>query len=381
MKATISFFILIFTVMASFSTSLAQDKNNFVIRGNTGNVNNGIIRLSYYDMKKWRYDSTTIHAGKFALSGYISEPCKAELSYYINPQQDYTTSLWLERGEIKIYSDSFFQHIRIIGGKVNRDDSILAYSKLPIKKHYQSLLDTLDNLKSKDSIEAFREKIYPYLDEIKRADFDFFAAHPNSPVTGYYLMPYLPELSLPTLKNIYARFNPSMRSSLYGGEIKKRIALLSRIDTGHTAPLFCGVNYPGNTTICLQRFKGNYVLLDFWGSWCLPCRKQTPHLIELFSQYKNRGFIVIGIADDDENINAWKQAIKKDGSDIWYNILDGKIKDKNGQVNASASITSKFGVNMFPTKILIDKEGMVIGRYTGAEAEGKLDEKLLELFK
>lgn len=88
---------------------------------------------------------------------------------------------------------------------------------------------------------------------------------------------------------------------------------------------------------------------------------------------------IIGVSDD-ENINAWKTAVKKDKIGIWYNII-GLKKDKNGSIDKSEWISKKFGVQVLPTKILIDKSGMIIGRYTGTEEEPAFDKKLSEIFK
>ncbi len=381
MKVTNTILIFSLIQLGSLGQSGAQKRHPFLIKGNIASINSGIVRLSYYDLKEWKYDSAFIRSGKYLFRGYVSAPCKAVLSFQSNSQKEYSLDFWLDKEEIKIFSNSLLQNKRVIGGSINRDDSALEYSKLPIKKLYQPLLDTLDNLKDKDSISAYREKIYPYLDEIRKADLNFFASHPNSIITGFYLMPYLPELPLNTLQKIYSRFNQTMRSTIYGEELRKRIEILVRIDTGQAAAAFCGVNYSNNAKVCLQNFKGRYVLLDFWASWCLPCRKGTPHLIELFTKYRDSGLIVIGIADDDDNVHAWEQAIKKDGATIWYNILNGKKKGKNGQMNSSASITNKFGIQAFPTKILIDREGIIIGRYNGVDEEIKLDQKLVEIFK
>ncbi len=375
----IIFFLIIFWDFVS--PCIAQKGNSFILKGTITNVNNGIMRLSYYDRGKWKNDSAFIHSCKYLFQGYVSDPSKAVLSFQNSSKRQYRIDLWLDKGEIQIYSDSLFQNKKVVGGNVNRDDSILEYSKRSINKRFQPLLDTLENLRDRDSISVFREKIYPYLDEIRRADFSFFTSHPNSVITGFYLMPYLSDLSLDTLQKIYSRFNHTMRATIYGKELKKRIENLERVKTDRVAIAFCGTNFCDNTRICLKKFKGNYIILDFWASWCIPCRQSTPHLINLFNKYKDRGLTVIGIADDDDNPKAWQQAIKKDGTDIWYNILGGKKEGKNGQVDISASISDKYNIHALPTKILIDRDGIIIGRYTGIEEESKLDKQLIQIFE
>lgn len=381
MSSTKKVMFFLITLWGSISPSVAQKGNYFIIEGKIANVNNGIMRLSYYDLGKWKYDSAFIQSGKYLFHGFVSMPCKAELSYQNSSKSQYRIDFWLNKGTIQIFSDSIFQNKRVVGGAINRNYYALEYSKRSINKRYQPLLDTLENLRDGDSIIVFREKVYPYLDEIKKADLNFFASHPNSIITGFYLMPYLSELPLDTLQKIYSRFNHTMRLTIYGKELKKRIEILEEVNTGRGAIAFCGNNFPDNARICLKNFKGKYVLLDFWASWCIPCRQGSPHLIDLFNKYKGQGLVVIGIADDDSSPSAWERAIKKDGTDIWYNILRGTKEGMNGQLDISASVNDKYGIRALPTKILIDRDGIIIGRYTGTEDELALDEKLSEIFK
>ena len=118
----------------------------------------------------------------------------------------------------------------------------------------------------------------------------------------------------------------------------------------------------------LEALKGKYVLLDFWGSWCAPCRASHPHLKELYSKYKDKGFEIVGIAQEhasDLKIarGLWTEAITKDGLP-WIQVLD----NENG---AKFDAVKEFAIAAFPTKILLDKEGNVIGRYVGNGPAGQ----------
>ena len=129
----------------------------------------------------------------------------------------------------------------------------------------------------------------------------------------------------------------------------------------------------------LADYKGKYVLLDFWGSWCGPCRAGNPHLKDLYAKYKTKGFTIIGIANESGTIAeasaAWKKAVKEDGLP-WIQVLNNEGKDK-------VDVTNIYEVSAFPTKILVDKDGKIIGRYTGTSAGAgvadPLEEKLKEV--
>jgi thiol-disulfide isomerase/thioredoxin len=128
--------------------------------------------------------------------------------------------------------------------------------------------------------------------------------------------------------------------------------------------------------------KGKYVLIDFWASWCVPCRKSMPHVKELYDRYKDKGLEVIGVSDDDRDTAAWVKAVAKDGTGIWHNVLRGLDWDKlRKNEKNDKDISDKFGIHSLPTKILIDRNGMIIGRYDkGTEEEAAaMDKKMAEM--
>ncbi|HEY8897817.1 MAG TPA: TlpA disulfide reductase family protein [Niastella sp.] len=132
------------------------------------------------------------------------------------------------------------------------------------------------------------------------------------------------------------------------------------------------------TAVDFNALKGRYVLLDFWGSWCHPCRASHPHLKELYSRFKDKGFEIIGIASEhaktaEERHRLWTTAITEDGL-TWLQVLNNENAEQFDAVK-------EYGVIAFPTKILLDRDGNIIGRYVGngngGEAFGARLEQLL----
>lgn len=114
----------------------------------------------------------------------------------------------------------------------------------------------------------------------------------------------------------------------------------------------------------------------------MPCRKGNPHLLSLYSKYKEKGFEIVGVSDDDSNHDAWKKAVAKDGIGVWKHVLRGLDMKKrmNGEENPE-DISDYYGIHSLPTKILIGPDGVILGRYGGGgENDEAMDKKLKEIF-
>jgi len=138
---------------------------------------------------------------------------------------------------------------------------------------------------------------------------------------------------------------------------------------GKLAPDFKAVLQDGSE-FRLSDLKGNYVLLDFWGSWCPPCRRDNPNLVELYSKYNSRGFEIVSVAIE-KNDKTWSKAILKDGLTWPYHIL------KISRLVATDPLALKYRVSDLPSKFLIDPQGQIVGaKLSKADIEAILDENL-----
>jgi peroxiredoxin len=144
------------------------------------------------------------------------------------------------------------------------------------------------------------------------------------------------------------------------------ITLKAQVKVGQQAPEISLPDTKGNTT-SLSSLKGKVVLVDFWASWCRPCRASIPAVIKLYNQYKTKGFEVFGVSIDEKKKD-WLKAITQD------NITYMQVNDKAGWY---AKVTEAYGVNEIPATFLLDKKGEIVGvNLEGPELEKKISELL-----
>lgn len=150
-------------------------------------------------------------------------------------------------------------------------------------------------------------------------------------------------------------------------ELKQIITPLLKIRIGGIVPEIDLKDTEGQT-IKLSQLKGKVVLLDFWASWCGPCRKENPNVVKLYNQYKSKGFEILGVSLDTDKVK-WKSAIEQDGL-TWKHV-----SDLGGWRSSAAQL---YGVSSIPATFLLDKEGKLIAKGLRGQA---LENKLAELLK
>ncbi|WP_169304396.1 redoxin domain-containing protein [Pedobacter frigoris] len=208
----------------------------------------------------------------------------------------------------------------------------------------------------------------------KQLKLDFIAQYPGSLVSMYFLLGMQNTLNFEELKAAYNKLGDAHKKSGFAQGITTKISNMEATAIGKQAIPIHKKDINGKL-VNLETLKGEYVLVDFWGSWCGPCRSSHPHLKSLYAKYKSAGFEILGIAQEqaqslEASRKAWLKAIQEDGIN-WMQVLNNEGIDQFDAVKA-------YGVTAFPTKILLDKEGRIIARYVGDGNE--LDVKLKEIF-
>lgn len=211
---------------------------------------------------------------------------------------------------------------------------------------------------------------------------DYFRSIPNQNTKTYLLYRLAPNISLVELKSLAAELDIRQFESFFGFKLLKFIKYAeeeiekSKIRTavllGSTAFKFESFSYSGDTVILKEYFKKGITVLDFWASWCKPCRNTHPQLRNIYSRYRNDNLNIISISVD-SNVENWKKAIQEDSLTQWANILS--YKNTTG-----IKIDEKYDINSYPTKIIINNDGVIIGVFDGDNLS-EFELKLKEIFK
>lgn len=314
-------------------------------------------------------DSVLVANGQFLLKGHVGEP--QYYSIIIENKRGWKPFL-LENKQYEITGDAD----AIWQAEIDGSEEILIRKKYvdlvnPLIKEMNAAVDSLQMmLQQGDTTKVgfYAEKNKYYSQEAKLTARDIILKYPDA-YTSLFLFPELESvLNTQERQQIYEKFSNRIKQHSFAKKLHCELYELNDLITVGKEVIPFSLQDQVGDTVDLKGLRGKYVLIDFWASWCGPCRAKHPSLVELYKKYQSKDFEILGISID-KNPTHWKKALEEDKLP-WKNVLD--LKDSENKV------ASQYGIKAIPYNFLLDKNGVLIAKNLHDE---KLINKLHELLE
>ncbi len=360
-------FAILVIALAVFSCQSAKDE--YSIKGTITGVETGKVYLQkLVEGKPQSVDTADIVDGKFSFKGKMEIP---DIRFLRLNEQDYFAQFFLDNANITVKANKDSLRITKITGSPTHDVFQIYINEMEklnkdvmaLQAKYQSAMST------GNTSEAEKAKIdyMAMIENNKVYTKNFVKEHANSVVSPYITLVQLSsQMDGAELDSIASKFAPELSTSEYVIKLKEIIDEQKKTAIGAEAPDFT-MNNTEDKPVQLSSLRGKVVLVDFWASWCGPCRQENPNVVKLYQQYKDKGFEILGVSLD-RTKEEWVKAIKDDNLN-WIHVSDLQYWQ-----NSAARL---YGVNAIPQSFLLDKDGKIIGK--GLRGED-LANKLGELF-
>ena len=365
--------------------SQAQNETgkSFKLKGKVGKLayDPEWVFITYKTGGDYKTDSSQLVKGKFSFSGKIQEPQLARIRVKYQSQDGKTipnnykrdmTSVFLEPGKVKVMSVDSFSNITVKGSDAHTEFVKLQKQGKPFEERLEPLYKKYTEYnKAKDV--ANRDKTEKEIDAVdaERSESVYGAYvknNPSSPAVMYALNMYAGwDIDADKIEPVYNSLSAATKEWPSAVEFKEKIEIAKKTGIGRIAMDFTQNDTLGKP-VTLSSLKGKYLLVDFWASWCGPCRAENPNVVKAFNKYKEKGFHIIGVSlDNPGQMEKWMKAIHDDGL-IWTQVSDLK-----GWKN---EVAVQYGIQAIPQNFLLDPEGKIIGKNLRGE---ELDSKLAEI--
>ncbi len=364
------FFPLFLISCICFLSCANHDKDTFTISGEIKGLNQGDLLLYNLEETGPRLiDSSKISNGKFSFKGKITLPEMVLLK--INGKIS-GIPFFLEAGKIhfKASADS------LTGATITGSESNDLYQKFKEEMHRydaqsHNILEKYTQAKS-NSDSSLMNKLYEANTDVEKErtlfTCTFIKQNRESNVAVYIAATQLIySMDADDLEQVTNDFSANLKNSKYLKMLSGQVKTLKRVSIGQPAPDF-RLNDMDNRPVRLTDFKGKIVLIDFWASWCKPCREEHPDLITAYRNFKMKNFDILSVSID-EDMTLWKDAVKLD------KLTWTQVSDLKGLNNVALK---QYGVVKIPSNVLIDKNGIILAKNIKPK---QLTEKLKQILK
>lgn len=320
-------------------------------------------------------DSATFNKGAFRFSGQVAEPTKVHV-LIDHTGEDFTkwkktadvNDCYLEKGAIEITGTDSVTNAKITGGPVNSDYQRYKHTVLFRMEQMSKDVDAASDRQKKDPrfMDSVMKQYQVVAKQTDSMKYVFIRQNPASYISLVTLREVAgKDVDVPRIEPVFKRLSPAVRHTRTGKQFAKTLYDLGPLSIGALAPDFSQNDVNGKP-VKLSDFKGKYTLVDFWASWCGPCRAENPNVLKAYQAFNQKNFTIVGVSLD-TNKDAWLGAVKKDALP-WQQLSDLK-----GWKNEAGEL---YQVKAIPQNFLIDPKGRIIAKNLRGEA---LHERLAEM--
>ncbi|WP_299699529.1 TlpA disulfide reductase family protein [uncultured Pontibacter sp.] len=362
-----------YVILASAAALMAGCQGNktatngsaYTIEGKLQNATPGQIYL--FELGEQQFiarDTANIgQDGSFLFEGTVKEPT----FYRLGLDQQNGMMLVLENKKIKVEADaSDLNGTAKIEGSEDSElfqqlNKMVNDSRQKEAELSQKFNQAMAEGKTEEA-EGYRQQYLAMQKELK----NFLAQHPGSIVSAFGTLNLInPQTDFSFADSMATLYSEKIPDSKYTALLNKRLESMRSTAIGSVAPDF-SLPTPEGGSIALSSLRGKYVLIDFWASWCAPCRKENPNVVRMYNEYKDKGFEIFGVSLD-QSREKWLKAIADD------KLTWPQVSDLKGWESSAAQL---YQVDAIPQTILLDKEGKIIAK--GLRGE-ELEEKIASL--
>lgn len=362
---------LLLPILGLFLLAFAVVNGDFQIQGTANGLEGKTIVFRKQDEKLGlvAVDSAKVVNGKFSWKGKVTEP---EIYFAEIKDSESRVAFILESGKIEItlLKDSIGSSI-IGGTQNNKDLQGFNVKAMTISRKIQKFQETNNEKmqqaqKSNDTatVNSLMKEFGNYQKELMNLAAEFPKKNPKSFISVLFVdnMFNAPDVDIEEIKKVYNSLDAKIRATKPGLKVLKKIQDYRSVNIGDQAPDFSAAS-PEGKTISLKESLGKVTIIDFWASWCGPCRRENPNVVKLYNEFHAKGLNIIGVSLD-KDAAKWKEAIEKDQL-AWPHISNLMFWDE--------PIAATYGVKSIPATFILDENGKIIARdLRGEELRAKI---------